>query len=175
MFEKIEQFLFGYQYTVATLGVLASFSVACISLWLARNQTKTKLKINLDICRLDGSEDSYIAVRIINKGLLPVRIPFGFFRWELLDKRTEFPIPIDSCKGQNIPRKQYPTTIQPKSSELFILNTEETFLQQLNKSKCKGLLKNNSIKFTVVTDDGQEFKVKPSSELIQTLYENLNR
>ena len=59
-------FLIAYKDVLAlfiqSLGVLATFGAVCVSLYLARKQTKLILKVSVDIRKITGSEGHYYLV-----------------------------------------------------------------------------------------------------------------
>ncbi len=138
----LELFFKAHQYTIAALGPAVSLLAAVVSLWLgltAVREKRTNLKCTMDLIAIytsnpdDDRRPTYVAVTIINRGILPASIPFDFLFW-----RTPFFRNIgivsahDAYAGDEwIARVTYPVEIAPKASHQFIVQDISMFREQV--------------------------------------------
>jgi hypothetical protein len=92
MLNWLEQFSEGNQHTIAALGAISTFAAVVVSLVLAsiaQRSSRTRIKARAAVSvifhpMLEGRpKPQYVTVTITNVGLMPVMIPFSFFRWKL--------------------------------------------------------------------------------------------
>src|SRR4029077_659533 len=140
----IEEFLKAHQYTIAALGVLATFSAVVVSLGVAfathrANRTRTTARAAISII-LDETIDpknapTYLTVSITNHGLLTAAIPLFFFFWKIPLRHGLFMVnPLDYGGGDRwIARRIYPFDIRPRTSETFFLSDIATFREMFRE------------------------------------------
>lgn len=191
----MEEFFKEYQYTFSAFGTVSTLLAVVISLVfgyraLKANDTKIKAFIGISEIFHEGKvQGSYITTTIINKGLLPVRIPFGFFyiipSFATKNSKVAMINPMDFYgRDSNVPKKDYPIKIEPNHNEILFLDYEENFVtnsapKTIKKQKDDSFaswfpiwIYIKFIKIKIVTEDGSSFYAKLSKQLIEKIKDN---
>lgn len=172
----MEEFFTDYQHTFSALGTL--FAVM-LSLYLAPEKSKVKLKASMYLAKIFISNNNqvdlqdkpeYLVVSITNKGFLPIRIPFRFFSMTLPFDRIvgEFNPMNFYQKDPLIPTKTYPVIIAPNQNHQFYVSSSELFYNNVEEYISKKKLCNffiRFLKFQILTEDGSIFDTNTSKHL----------
>lgn len=167
----VEAFFSQYENTASALGAISTFAAVVVSLWLASRTEKTRIRASVSGTFLvhnsidSKNRPSFLSANVTNEGILPLRIPFSFFCWQVPFCRERWMIsPLDSFKGANpfIAQKTYPIKIDPKHSESFFLSDKATFHSEMEKSFALlrfPVIRAYLIKAEVHADDGTKCRV----------------
>ena len=181
---SIEDFFKSYQYTIAALGVLGTFSAVVVALFssvLALRASRTRISASASInvmhhASLQGKEQpKYLVVAIRNLGTMPVHIPMGFFHWKLPLQRGMYEVlPADySAADEWVPQKKYPVEIKARGSEIFFLSRiamfEDYARHDLIGSSAWRRFRSTFLYAFAFTDEGKTFRVKFDSSLRKEL------
>jgi hypothetical protein len=150
--ERFDAILGHYPHLVAALEAVSTFGAVVVSLTLAvlaHRGNRTKLRARLYVAQLfhEGIDHTnrpeYIALVITNTGMLPLRIPFAFFYWNVPFKRSVALImPLDYFAGADphLAARHYPIEIHPRTSETIYLSTSRAMrenFKQMRQSKTR--------------------------------------
>jgi hypothetical protein len=179
--DAIEDFFKAHQYTVAALGVLATFSAVAVSLVVAiasQRANRTRIRAYASIIVLahqtiDRTQaPRYLTVDVTNHGLLPAVIPLSFFIWSVPFRRVRAAVlPWDySANDKWIAQKHYPIEIKPRNSQTFFLSDLSMFREGISQNflKPNSLINRILLRFLrarVETMDGRRFNVKLSDTI----------
>jgi hypothetical protein len=189
MLDDLETFFKAHQYTMAALGVAATFSAVVVSLVVALislRSNRTRIRASVSVSRilhstLEGQPTpTYATVHVHNLGILPVNIPFGFFQWKLPFVRERWTVnPWDYSQGDDwVAQKRYPVAINARDSETFFLASMETFRREM-----RGIFNGASffrrwhfrfLKARVVADNGRIFDATVARSIRKELSTLLN-
>ena len=187
MLEAFEQFCKEHEKTIAFVEAFSTLAAVAISLGLAllaRKANKTRIKAWVDVKRIVHTtipRDQplrYIGTTITNTGIMPVRIPFAFFHWQLpYERNASIMVMMLDAYGADpwVPQQTYPVEIPPRASHSFLVSDIETFRREHKEIiSNEGLLRRVLRRFmgvTIVTDDGTRFKAKLGKAIRRELRE----
>jgi hypothetical protein len=119
---------------------------------------------------IDGKNAfEFLTVSITNRGKFSLRIPSAFFYWKVPLKRGVIMIfPLDFYGTALIEKRSYPIEVAPRASETFLISDGTVFKQDVKRFRVDTIahrLRFRFIRAFVVTDDGETFRVKLSSEV----------
>jgi hypothetical protein len=180
----LEDFFKAHQYTVAALGVLATFSAVVVALFssvaaIRASRTKLTARASMNVIHhssLQGKErPRYLVVSVRNLGAMPVHIPMGFFHWKLPFQRGLYEVlPLDySAVDEWVAQRKYPMEIKARGSDTFFLSPIATFQEyavaDLIGTSAWSRVRSHFLSAFVFTDEGRTFKVKFDSSLRKEL------
>jgi hypothetical protein len=177
--ERLDAILGHYPHLVAALEAVSTFAAVVISLSLAfaaHRANKTRFKAWVDIQAIHHSSidtenrPTYITARITNMGVMPLRVPFAFFNWQLPILRhalwTVNLMDAYSMVQLLVPQQTYPVEIQPRASKVFFVSDVITFRDEsifedvIRRYGVIGRRLFPFIKVTIYTDDGTRRRAK---------------
>jgi len=182
--QHCENLLSRYPHIVAAIESLSTFAAVITSLVLAgmaQRSNRTKLEADGFIGEVHSeavdpkTHPRYLVVSITNTGLLPLRIPYGFFYFKIpLRRALSGVLPLDSTGAERyLPRRTYPVPLASRTTEPFYITTEERLYAEFEKLwKIEPKWRKPLFRFMgglVVTDDGRRFKVTLTRDIQQKI------
>jgi hypothetical protein len=114
----------------------------------------------------------YITATITNTGILPLRVPFAFFYWQLPGQKNASVMvnPLDAyATDELVPQRQYPVELLPKATDPFIVSDfatfQATFAEMLREQNFIKRVLYRFVHLTILTDDGRRFRAKIGKDL----------
>jgi hypothetical protein len=180
--EHLDVILARYPHVVATLEAVSTFAAVVVSLALAsaaRRANKTWLKAWVNIKFIVHStidpqnRPIYLTATITNTGMMPLRLPFSFFHWQLpRQKNASWMVnPMDYYgTDQWVPQQTYPIEIPPRATHECFISDIATFRQSFQEMARQhrgwsGRILLRFVRVTILTDDGTRCRAKISDNV----------
>jgi hypothetical protein len=169
----LEDFSGRHSHTIALLEAVSTTAAVIVALtaaYAAKRVNRPRLTAVVSVMQIihgDGRPISeaptYIAVRLTNVGMVPIRLHSNLFSWSLpFEKTAWLAMPVDESGDGHVTQRRYPFVLLPRTSETVFFTAIDRFKTDMPRILGSGRfgrkISAKLLRGIVYTDDGSRFR-----------------